>query len=278
MSEPQRDPLDELREYIANQADHIKVLSPGMAMFDDDLDRLADAWESEREDYEAKLESMTKDRDEWRSTYENVSPDVMQTVDELQAKLDAAESDNSVLRTECTEREKLQAEVDELREELDARTAERDGLQSFLCASIPMPVDLDGVLWTGEEETFIGWDGNEHELGSLSYANGAWKIEDADSHSCFKPEKCLHVSPKSTGRETLADVHASVETPVCEYFGRRAFEVKCKDCPEGDIWECSAKKVHDEIDRAYECGRRDVMDANGTASIGNGTCPDGEPF
>lgn len=218
-----------------------------------------------------QIECLQKEVDRLHEELENMTKDK----DELQAKLDAAESDNSVLRTECTEREKLQAEVDELREELDARTAERDGLQSFLCASIPMPVDLDGVLWTGEEETFIGWDGNEHELGSLSYANGAWKIEDADSHSCFKPEKCLHVSPKSTGRETLADVHASVETPVCEYFGRKAFEFKCKDCPEGDIWECSAKKVHDEIDRAYECGRRDGMDANGTASIGNGTCPDG---
>ena len=77
-----------------------------------------------------ELESMTKDRDE------------------LQAKLDAAESENSALRTECTDlRGKLEAmtsdrdewrrtyknvppdaeeEMAQLREELDARTVERD--------------------------------------------------------------------------------------------------------------------------------------------------------
>ena len=218
------DPLDELREYtwINNET------RGGWHA------RLADAWQAERTKHDNEMRHILV-------MLETCEDHLKGMKDYIQANYDDTD-DALAYSTSRTEREKLQAEVDELREELDARTAERDGLQSFLCASIPMPVDLDGVLWTGEEETFIGWDGNEHELGSLSYANGAWKIEDADSHSCFKPEKCLHVSPKSTGRETLADVHASVKTPVCEYFGREAFEFKCKDCLEGDIWECPAKK------------------------------------
>lgn len=314
MSEPQRDPLDELREYIANQTDHIKALSPGMAMFDDDLDRLADAWESEREDYvatvcrlsdnltacqeqngrvssvlrkvrteyQAKLESMTKDRDEWRSTYENVSPDVMQKMSELQAKLDASESYNSALRTECTD----------LRDKLNTRTIERDGLQSFLDASIPLPPDADGVpcrigddmenmccrfvvygyvLEGATPDTF----GKQKPGGKMLLWDGAgWE----------SPSISVHVSPKT---ETIEDVRAYIRN-----IGWR-FQ---------DLYDCAKRAVDD----AYECGRRDgdkyasggyVSDpsvisgdgadadisghcpkSNGTASIGNGTCPDGEPF
>ena len=176
-----------------------------------------DLWKDARVDeLQAKLESVTTDRDEWRRTYKDVPPDVMQTVDELQAKLDAAESDNSVLRTECTD----------LRGKLDA--------------SIWMALDADGVKWTLTETEFIDENGCA-QTGDFVIQNGKIYLSIPCKMGLHKLNKCRHVAPKP---ETIDDVREAV-LDLIETIGSRGY--RYEDGEEAsslvdNAYECGLRK------------------------------------
>lgn len=160
-------------------------------------------------------------------------------VADLQARLDASESYNSALRTECTD----------LRDKLNTRTIERDGLQSFLDASIPMPPDADGVPWTGREDEFIADTGERCRLlGVMHSVEGGDFLEvDDGSGRYFIADACHHVALEPP--ESIEDVRKSCDNTI-------AYLASVSGMGWHDV-ETFSKDVHKQLDHAYACGKRD---------------------
>lgn len=160
-------------------------------------------------------------------------------VADLQARLDASESYNSALRTECTD----------LRDKLNTRTIERDGLQSFLDASIPMPPDADGVPWTGREDEFIADTGERCRLlGVMHSVEGGDFLEvDDGSGRYFIADACHHVALEPP--ESIEDVRKSCDNTI-------AYLASVSGMGWHDV-ETFSKDVHKQLDYAYACGKRD---------------------
>ena len=207
------DPLDELREF-ANGEKIGRIIDAWQ------VDRFIDAWQVDRsmsvalsdrvDELQAKLESVTTDRDEWRRTYKDVPPDAEEEMAKLQAKLDAAESDNSVLRTECTD----------LRGKLDA--------------SIWMPLDADGVKWTLTETEFIDENGCV-QTGDFVVQNGKIYLSIPCKMGLHKLRECRHVAPKP---ETKLDI----EIDICNHdFTDESDNVFCQSI-ETRAYECGFRE------------------------------------
>jgi|GEM_PF-1973880 len=151
--------------------------------------------------------------------------------DSIDARFDALRADMSSLQTEHNE------SVMHVKE-----------LQAKLDASIPLPVDADGVPWTDDDvdKPFL-W-ANDAERKTLREIAITWQgrnwclVDDHDTH--YPADKCRHVKPEPPDSQERID--ADVKKGACEYFehlGRA-----CKGCPS------------DGASRADSCMRNQFID------------------
>lgn len=136
----------------------------------------------------------------------------------------------------------LQAKHDEI----DGLKADVDGLQARLDASMPLPLDADGVPWTGREDEFIAdTDERCRLLGVMHSVEGGDFLEvDDGSGRYFIAGACHHVAP-----ETLEDVRKSCDNTI-------AYLASVSGMGWHDV-ETFSNDVHKQLDHAYACGKRD---------------------
>ena len=137
----------------------------------------------------------------------------------------------------------LQAKHDEI----DGLKADVDGLQARLDAS--MPVDADGVPWTGREDEFIAdTDERCRLLGVMHSVEGGDFLEvDDGSGRYFIADACHHVAPEPP--ETIEDVRKSCDNTI-------AYLASVSGMGWHDV-ETFSNDVHKQLDHAYACGKRD---------------------
>ena len=123
----------------------------------------------------------------------------------------------------------LQAKQDEI----DGLKADMSDLQARLDASIPVPVDADGVPWTcaDVDKSFSLTDGDKATDGTvreIAYAwplEGWWIVDQYDTH--YPADKCRHVKPEPPDSQERID--ADARKGACEYFGHSG--KSCIGCP-----------------------------------------------
>ena len=87
----------------------------------------------------------------------------------------------------------LQAKQDEI----DGLKSDNAELQARLDASLPLPVDADGVPWTGEEARFFDVDGKEFAMSGILWDGESWSLCDETSGGqMYGFYACHHVAPK----------------------------------------------------------------------------------
>ena len=145
----------------------------------------------------------------------------------------------------------LQAKHDEI----DGLKADVDGLQARLDASMPLPLDADGVpcrigdtVWT--------------EDGKSWFVDGLLRIDDdlviyalpGDGSAVpmntvihVLPWMCHHVAPEPP--ETIEDVRKSCDNTI-------AYLASVSGMGWHDV-ETFSNDVHKQLDHAYACGKRD---------------------
>ena len=144
-------------------------------------------------------------------------------------------------------------ELEAKQEEIDALRADNAKLQARLDASIPVPVDADGVPWTcaDVDKSFSLADGDKTTEGTvreIAYAwprEGWWIVDQYDTH--YPADRCRHVVPGPP--ETIEDVRKSCDSTV-------SYLASVSGMGWHDV-ETFSKDVHEQLDRAYACGKRD---------------------
>ena len=207
----------ELREYAA---DNDYASKNTVCWFADRIDARFTAELTAKQDeidgLKADNEALRAKVDEWEKLANKQTDTILKSehrCQAMQARIDASESYNSALRTECTD----------LRDKLNTRTIERDGLQSFLDASIPMPPDADGVPWTGREDEFIADTGERCRLLGVMHSVECGDFLEVDDGSgrYFIADACHHVAPEPHDSQERID--ADARKGVCEYFRTEAW-------------------------------------------------------
>ena len=191
--------------------------------------------EDEQEEGREMSESITEELREyaaehsyWRRGTEYVTlNDLLPIADRIDARFDR----------------ELQAKHDEI----DGLKADVDGLQARLDAS--MPVDADGVPWTGREDEFIAdTDERCRLLGIMHSVEGGDFLEvDDGSGRYFIADACHHVAPEPP--ETIEDVRKSCDNTI-------AYLASVSGMGWHDV-ETFSNDVHKQLDHAYACGKRD---------------------
>lgn len=299
-----RDPLDELREIVKTT----QLIIGGEA-----IERIADAWQAERDEHEKSLsyatsrwknacdnvEAIAASREEWRKRARAAEKAVKDCVvdrdgwsdrcaeletelSKKQEELDEVaqyigyESENDItdggsfvsimvmatmqgleLRAEDAERERddLKSKLHsnevasiELQSELRQENAD---LRARLYASMPLPLDADGVPCRIGDRVSDGDNVGEITELNCTFTDDCAALTigldiEGYRHATFVetyPSTCHHVTPKP---ETIEDV--------------------CAKAPQDQV-------SLDLVNRAYECGKRDASDSNGTCPNELGHCP-----
>ena len=140
-------------------------------------------------------------------------------------------------------------------DEVDGLRSDNADLQARLDASIPMPVDIDGARWTGEDvdKPFSLTDGDKATEGivrEIAYSwphKGWWIVDEYDTH--YPADKCRHVAPEPPDSQERIDADARKWS--CEYFNRPTAE--CDGCPaHNDMTPCRASATLDLLRRQRE--------------------------
>lgn len=193
--------------------------------------------EDEQEEGREMSESITEELREyaaehsyWRRGTEYVTlNDLLPIADRIDARFDR----------------ELQAKHDEI----DGLKADVDGLQARLDASMPLPLDADGVPWTGREDEFIAdTDERCRLLGVMHSVEGGDFLEvDDGSGRYFIADACHHVALEPP--ESIEDVRKSCDNTI-------AYLASVSGMGWHDV-ETFSKDVHKQLDYAYACGKRD---------------------
>ena len=155
-------------------------------------------------------------------------------------------------------------ELEAKQEEIDALRADNAKLQTRLDASIPVPVDADGVPWTcaDVDKSFSLTDGDKATDGTvreIAYAwprEGWWIVDQYDTH--YPADRCRHVAPEPPEpTDSQERIDADVNKNACEYFGHSWFYPDCRNadnpCPASELnKECSTIKCLDLLRRQRE--------------------------
>ena len=144
------------------------------------------------------------------------------------------------------------------REEVDGLKADNADLQARLDASIPAPLDADGVPWTRDDvdKSFSLTDGDKATSGlvrEIAYGcprEGWWIVDQYDTH--YPASKCHHGTPEpSEPNDSQERIDADVEKGECEYFGR-TIGGGCYGCPVENDENCATIKCLDLLRRQRE--------------------------
>lgn len=93
--------------------------------------------------------------------------------------------------------------------ELQAKQDEVDALLAKLEVSIPLPLDADGVLWTGEETHFIDALGEEFKMSGILWDGESWSLcDETRVGQMYGFYACRHVA--SEPPESIEDVRRTV--------------------------------------------------------------------
>jgi hypothetical protein len=228
MTEHERDPLEEMR-------------GADRWMTKRFYDRLADAWQAEREEWGRQLRRRDDTIERYvkgqvKTTNNNLSQ-LVESRDRWKAKAEAAKS--SVDAVSDT--------LDDVRDEVIRLEHERDELQTKLDASMPLPLDADGVpCRIGDEMEYRG-------KNFVVCAVNSKFVIDEDCLSWLVKNDCHHVAPKP---ETIEDVREEANGIDWGTLGD----------------DNSSGAAESLIDRAYECGKRDGTQVtnvfNGIRTVG----------
>ena len=175
-----------------------------------------------------------------------------------QDEVDGLKSDNEALHAKIDRLEKLaNKQTDTI---LKSEHRCRD-LQARLDASIPLPVDANGVPWTcaDVDKSFSLTDGDKATSGlvreiAYGWPRKGWFIVDQyDTH--YPASKCHHGTPEpSEPNDSQERIDADVEKSACEYFGRSG--KSCIGCPAEDVvytlGDCLRKQMSDLLRRQRE--------------------------
>ena len=200
--------------------------------------------EDEQEEGREMSESITEELREyaaehsyWRRGTEYVTlNDLLPIADRIDARFDR----------------ELQAKHDEI----DGLKADVDGLQARLDASMPLPLDADGVPWTGREDEFIAdTDERCRLLGVLHSVEGGDFLEvDDGSGRYFIADACRHVAPEPPEPpDSQERIDADAKKTACEYFGRSG--KSCIGCPADGgttTTSCMKRQMSDLLRRQRE--------------------------
>ena len=221
MTEHERDPLDELREADRWMTKRF-------------YDRIADAWQAEREKHERELSAQEHASDAEIDRLKSIR---LLLCDEL--KQERATNHHDELVDVEAERDELQDKLEGSMRCSDELRGEVAALQAKLDASIPLPLDADGVpcAWG---DLVVAYDRSEDHARRvrgwyLDTQNIWWvKVFGDIREGSWVASECHHVAPKP---ETIEDVlkDAFIHEQSKEY-----------------------------IERAYECGKRDGGDGEWT--------------
>ena len=167
-----------------------------------------------------------------------------------QDEMDGLKADNEALRAKIDEWEKLANKQTDTILKSEHRC---QAMQARLDASIPVPVDADGVPWTcaDVDKSFSLTDGDKATEGTvreIAYAcplEGWWIVDQYDTH--YPADRCHHVAPEPP--ETIEDVRKSCDNTV-------SYLASVSGMGWHDV-ETFSKDVHEQLDRAYSCGKRD---------------------
>ena len=134
-------------------------------------------------------------------------------------------------------------------DEIDGLKADNADLQARLDASMPLPVDADGVPWTGREDEFIADTDERCRLRGVMHSveGGDFLEVDDGSGRYFIADACRHVAPEPP--ETIEDVRKSCDNTI-------AYLASVSGIGWHDV-ETFSKDVHKQLDHAYACGKRD---------------------
>ncbi len=94
-------------------------------------------------------------------------------------------------------------------DEVDGLRSDNFDLQAKLDASMPLPVDADGVPWIGDEMRYVDVDGIEQAMDGLMWDGKTWSISDMtcyDRH--FLALTCRHVAPEPPDSQERIDADA----------------------------------------------------------------------
>lgn len=177
---------------------------------------------------------------------------------ELRAKqdeMDGLKADNAELQAKIDEWEKLASKQTDTILKSEHRC---QAMQAKPNASIPVPVDADGVPWTGYDvdKPFSLTDGDKATEGlvreiAYDWPREGWFIVDQyDTH--YPAGKCRHVKPEPPDSQERID--ADAKKSACEYFGRSG--KSCIGCPAEDVvytlGDCLRKQMSDLLRRQRE--------------------------
>ena len=186
--------------------------------------------EDEQEEGREMSESITEELREYAADYEYaLGKHVCWFADRIDARFDR--------------------ELTAKQDEIDGLKADNADLQARLDASMPLPVDADGVPWTGREDEFIAdTDERCRLLGVMHSVEGGDFLEvDEGSGRYFIADACRHVAPEPP--ETIEDVRKSCDNTI-------AYLASVSGMGWHDV-ETFSKDVHKQLDHAYACGKRD---------------------
>ena len=143
------------------------------------------------------------------------------------------------------------------RDEMDGLKADNAKLQAKLDASIPVPVDADGVPWTcaDVDKSFSLTDGDKATEGTvreIAYAwprEGWWIVDQYDTH--YPADKCRHVAPEPhEPPDSQERIDADAKKSACDYYGRSTGW--CNGCPAENGGNCATIKCFDLLRRQRE--------------------------
>ena len=157
--------------------------------------------------------------------------------------------------------ERFDRELRAKQDEMDGLKADMSDLQARLDASMPLPVDADGVPWTGHDvdKPFSLTDGDKATDGTfreIAYAwprEGWWIVDQYDTH--YPADKCRHVTTEPhEPPDSQERIDADAKKSACEYFGRQG--KGCIGCPAYDVvytlGDCMRKQMSDLLRRQRE--------------------------
>ena len=148
-------------------------------------------------------------------------------------------------------------ELQAKQEEIDGLRSDNADLQARLDASIPLPVDADGVPWTcaDVDKSFQLTDGHkatEVLVREIAYDwphDGWWIVDQYDTH--HPADKCRHVTQEPPDSQERID--ADARKGACEYFGHSGRS--CIGCPADGgttLASCVRRQMSDLLRRQRE--------------------------
>ena len=147
-------------------------------------------------------------------------------------------------------------ELDAKQEEVDGLRSDNADLQARLGASMPLPVDIDGARWTGEDvdKPFALTDGDKATEGLVreivyDWPREGWFIVDQYDTN-YPADRCRHVAPEPT--DTIEDIERDASDVAPDAYRPRMIPYD-----ELDGLSAEMAKSIDIARRAYEQGKLD---------------------